>query len=65
MTLCHIIFLVVFFLHFIGVQMSSQVPEAKKGQKISVEIKKNRASILSYSKGISILEKSSLDFELF
>jgi len=45
--------------------MSSQVPEAKKGQKISVEIKKNRASILSYSKGISILEKSSLDFELF
>ena len=66
MTLGHIIFLVVFFIRFTGIQMSSQVLEAKKGKKISVEIKKNRvtiywnrALILSCFENILILEKSS------
>jgi len=34
--------------------MSSQVPESKNDRKISVEIKKSRASNLSCSKGILI-----------
>jgi len=61
MTLGHIIFLVVFFIHFTGVQMSSQVLEAKKGQKISVEIKKNLATIYANRASISGVSDVNLD----